>query len=230
VDLAMVNYEIDPDVLRPLVPPGTELDAWCGRHLLSLVGFRFLGTRVRGLAVPWHEDFLEVNLRFYVRREAADGLRRGVVFVKEIVPRRAIAWIARRLYNENYVALPMRHSEEATPDGRRVSYGWRLGATWGGLSLVARGAPLLHPEDSEESFVTEHYWGYVRQRDGTTLEYQVEHPRWRVWRGDDARVETDVAALYGEAFVPVLAARPCSAFLAEGSPVVVRRGRLLPRP
>src|SRR6187455_2734884 len=126
-DLVMLNYEVDPAILLDLVPAGTELDLWQGRTLVSVVDFRFLRTRVLGLAIPWHIDFEEVNLRFYVRREASEGLRRGVVFVKEIVPRRAIAWLARLLYNENYVALPMSHwidDRSSSQDGalREVEY------------------------------------------------------------------------------------------------------------
>ncbi|HTO08358.1 MAG TPA: DUF2071 domain-containing protein, partial [Myxococcota bacterium] len=109
-DLAMLNYEIDPAVLEPRVPAGTELDAWSGRTFVSVVGFRFLRTRVLGVPVPYHVDFDEVNLRFYVRRKSGADWRRGVVFVKEIVPRRAIALVARVAYAENYVAHPMRHS------------------------------------------------------------------------------------------------------------------------
>ena len=77
-----------------------ELDAWQGIKLMSLVGFEFRGTRVLGLSVPGHRDFPEVNLRFYVRGKVSENWRRGVVFVKELLPRRAIAWMARRLYGE----------------------------------------------------------------------------------------------------------------------------------
>jgi hypothetical protein len=107
--LAMLNYEIDPARLRPLVPAGTEIDLWEGRAFISVVGFLFLNTRVRGIAFPCHQNFEEINLRFYVRRHAADGWRHGVVFVRELVPRAAIAFIARKFYNENYLALPMWH-------------------------------------------------------------------------------------------------------------------------
>src|SRR5271154_3596191 len=106
--LLMLNYAIDPAVLRPLVPAGVELDLWQGDALVSMVGFLFLGTRVLGVPVLWHRDFEEVNLRFYVRRETPEGWRRGVTFVREIVPRLAIAVLARVLYNEPYVACPMR--------------------------------------------------------------------------------------------------------------------------
>ncbi|MDE0204502.1 MAG: DUF2071 domain-containing protein, partial [Candidatus Tectomicrobia bacterium] len=90
--LVMVNYEVDPNLLRSWLPAGVELDTWQGRTLASVVGFEFLATRVLGVQVPGHQDFHEVNLRFYVRRRVGGGWRRGVVFVKELVPRRAIAW------------------------------------------------------------------------------------------------------------------------------------------
>jgi hypothetical protein len=227
-DLAMLNYEIAPAVLTPYVPRGTELDAWNGRTLVSVVGFRFIDTRVRGVAVPLHRDFEELNLRFYVRREAEDGWRRGVVFVKEVVPRRAVAWLARVLYNENYVALPMRHAIATEVAGaacvRRVSYEWLHGRRWHGISVQCAGAGALPKEESEETFISEHYWGYVRQRDGGTVEYRVEHPRWAVACADVATLHCDVAAFYGPEFATFLAGRPTSAFLADGSPVTVRAG------
>jgi uncharacterized protein YqjF (DUF2071 family) len=97
--LAMLNYQVDPAILRPFVPRGVELDTWDNRHYVSVVGFLFLKTRVLGLAIPFHRDFEEINLRFYVRRRAEDGWRRGVVFIKEIAPRWAIATMARVVYN-----------------------------------------------------------------------------------------------------------------------------------
>ena len=231
-DLAMLNYEVDPAVLRALVPHRTELDTWNGRTFVSVVGFRFLDTRVRGLAVPRHRDFEELNLRFYVRRKAKDGWRRGVVFVKEIVPRRAIAWLARVIYQENYFALPMRH--DVTPQGvpssmtRRAVYEWFHAKRWNGLTLEFAGNPYVPADDSEETFITEHYWGYARQRDGGTVEYQVEHPRWSVLRATTATLDCDVARFYGSEFASFLCAPPSSAFIAEGSRVTVRRGVQLP--
>ncbi len=225
--LAMLNFPTDPGTLQPHVPAGTELDVWNGRAYLSVVGFLFRDTRVLGIPVPLHRDFAEVNLRTYVRRRAAEGWRRGVVFLKEIVPRRMIAWVARRLYNENYVAMPMRHRialpAAATPTGS-VRYEWFFGRRWQSLSAELTGEPAALVAGSEEEFITEHYWGYCRQRDGSTLEYQVEHIPWRVWAAANAQLDCDVAALYGPEFVPALQATPTSAFVAEGSPIVVRRG------
>jgi uncharacterized protein len=226
-DLVMLNFEIDAGAITDLAPSGTELDNWNGTTFISLVGFRFLNTRVLGVGIPFHKDFSEVNLRFYVRRKTEGAWRRGVVFIKEIVPRRAIAWMARSVYNENYVALPMRHEmlrPVATSSPGRATYEWRYEGQWQQLSLRFSLSPFMPAEDSLESFITEHYWGYARQRDGGTVQYHVEHPRWPVWRADEATFEGEAAGLYGPRFAPFLAAPPASAFIAEGSPVTVRRG------
>ena len=108
----MLNFAIDPELLAPHVPAGTELDFFQGETYISVVGFLFLNTRLMGLPIPRHRDFEEVNLRFYVRKKSADTWRRGVVFVREFVPRAAIAVTARVFYGEPYLALPMKSSIE----------------------------------------------------------------------------------------------------------------------
>jgi len=223
--LVMLNWEVDPAILRPYVPRGTELDAWRGRTFVSCVGFLFTDTRVMGIPVPFHTRFEEVNLRFYVGRQGPEGWRRGVCFIREIVPRRAVAALARGVYNERYVAMPMRHTVELGARGGRVEYGWRLGGRWCSVGARVAGEPAALAAGSEEEFITEHYWGYAAQRDGGTVEYQVEHPSWRVWTAHDARLDADVAALYGAEFAAPLAAPPSSAFVADGSPITVRRPR-----
>jgi uncharacterized protein len=222
--LAMVNYEVDPALLGPRVPAGTELDVFSGRCFVSIVGFQFVDTRVLGVAIPFHKDFEEVNLRFYVKRLTGGQVRRGVVFVKEIVPRRAIAWVANALYNEKYVALAMSHQQQTTDRRRTLSYSWRHNGTWSRLGVTFDGEPYLPEESSEEAFITEHYWGYTAQRDGSTREYQVEHPRWNVWQVQDLELACDVATLYGAEFARFIGSRPSSCFVADGSAVVVRRG------
>ena len=230
--LAMLNYRVDPAMLAPLVPAGMELDAWQGATFVSVVGFLFRRTRVLGVPIPFHRSFEELNLRFYVRRPAAAHreLRRGVVFVKELVPRRAIATVARFVYNEPYLAVPMRHLMDfgAAGEPTRVEYSWRLGGAWGRLAVTPRGAPAPIAPGSEEEFITEHYWGYTRQRDGSTVEYEVEHPRWRVWQVSEAALDADLEALYGSRFAAVLGERPSSAFIADGSAVRVMRPVRLP--
>jgi uncharacterized protein YqjF (DUF2071 family) len=223
--LAMLNYEIEPPLLASFVPAGTELDSWNGKTFISVVGFLFQRTRVFGISIPFHRSFEEVNLRFYVRRKAHDGWQRGVVFIKEIVPRAAIALTARKLYNEPYVALPMAHRIETESGSvKSAEYFWRFGRRQNSLKLTARGEAQPLTEGSEAEFITEHYWGYNAQPDGSALEYRVEHPRWRVYSVSDAKLDCDVVGLYGEQFLESLNRKPSSAFLAEGSAVTVYQG------
>jgi uncharacterized protein YqjF (DUF2071 family) len=228
--LAMLNYEVPASLLRPLVPVGTELDTWDGVTMASLVGFRFLDARVLGIAIPGFREFDEVNLRFYVRRRGEDGdWRRAVVFVREFVPRRAIATVARWLYNEPYTAVPMRHGLEmdgaAEGEAGRAAYGWRFAGHWHHLEVTVEGRPTIPAPNSEAAFISEHYWGYTVQRDGGCKEYRVAHPPWRVWDAVGARCDCDVRSVYGAGFAEYLSMRPRSAFLAEGSAVTVYSGR-----
>jgi uncharacterized protein YqjF (DUF2071 family) len=227
----MLNYEVDRSALTDLVPRGTELDEWQGRMYLSVVGFLFLGTRVLGLPIPFHRDFEEVNLRFYVRRRTEEGWRRAVVFVKEMVPRAAIAMVARALYNEKYVAVPMDHEVRRAPDEPRriesVSYRWDFAGRRNRLSVSVDSDPRPLVAGSHEEFIAEHYWGYSVQRDGGTREYHVKHPPWLVAPAVHAELDCDVGRVYGEEFIQFLQPRPASAFLAEGSEVSVSRGARL---
>ena len=226
--LVMLNYDVDPAILHALVPRNTELDLWGGRAIASVIGFRFLRTRFLGVPIPLHRNFEEVNLRFYVRHTTHDGeVRRGVVFVRELVPRAAIALTARLAYNEPYLAVPMRSvaPAAAVEAPGRVSYEWRTGSRWQGVAATATGAPAVPSPVSEEAFITEHDWGYTRQRDGATVEYEVRHPRWRVWAANAPSLEADVPRLYGSSFARALAEQPVSTFIAEGSEVTVYRPR-----
>jgi uncharacterized protein YqjF (DUF2071 family) len=220
--LAMLNYTVDPAVLKPFVPFGTELDCYQGAYHVSVVGFRFLDSKVLGFSIPFHRDFDEVNLRFYVRHLAPDGWRRGVVFIRELVPRRAIAVVARVFYGEPYTALPMRHKIDLSTAGIRVTYEWRLRGKWQSVTAAAEGPPKAVEAGSLEEFITEHYWGYTALK-AACAEYQVEHPRWRIWNASEATLEADIPALYGDSFVETLSSPAASAFIAEGSAVVVRR-------
>jgi len=225
----MLNYEVDARLLLPFVPAGTELDRWNGKAFVSLVGFRFLKTKLFGfLPVPMHSSFEEVNLRFYVRRQAGGEVRRGVVFIREMVPRRAIAFVARTFYNENYVALPMAHEIRYVGDNSlRVAYRWRNENRWSEINLETAGNSELPGEGSVEQFITEHYWGYAAQPGSGCVEYRVTHPSWRVWQVRRSAFEGDAEKFCGQDIAAVLRGEPQSAFLAEGSAVTVMRGRKL---
>jgi uncharacterized protein YqjF (DUF2071 family) len=220
--LAMLNFAIDPQLLAPHVPVGTELDFFNGETYISVVGFLFLNTMLLGLPIPRHRDFEEVNLRFYVRKKSADTWRRGVVFVREFVPRPAIAVTARVFYGEPYLALPMKSAIEHVDLNLKVEYSWRRGAKWETLAMNASGDPEIVRAASHEEFITEHYWGYTA-RGSRTSEYRVEHPRWKIWKATAFNLRADLQTLYGEKFVAPLSAPPVSAFIADGSFVSVYR-------
>src|SRR5215216_5763590 len=139
-DLIMANYEVSPELLESRVPKDTSLDFNEGKCFVSLVGFMFLDTRVLGIPIPFHINFEEVNLRFYVKRETAEETRRGVVFIKEIVPRFAIATVARVLYGEPYQAWRMHHEIS----DKHVAYEWKKLSSKSRLS-VERGESLGVP-------------------------------------------------------------------------------------
>jgi len=220
--LLMLNYAVDPALLQPFVPAGVELDSFEGRTYASLVGFQFNDTRVAGFAIPFHRCFEEVNLRFYVRRSE----KRGVVFIRELVPRLAIAAMARLFYGEKYYRVPIAHRVSTEPGETAVEaeYSWGSGAQRCAMRLKTTGETYLPAEGSLGQFITEHYWGYAAQSDGGCVEYEVQHPRWIVSDAVKVNFSGEAAHFYGPAFGKVLMRPPDSAFLAEGSAVTVLRG------
>lgn len=228
--LIMAQYVVSPEVLLPYLPRGLELDLYEGRCFVSLVGFLFDRVRLLTVPVPGHTRFEEVNLRFYVRRVMPDGTaRRGVIFISEIVPRRAIKLVANTLYGEAYSTARMRHEWQVEADTLHVRYAWQPKSRqqigpWQMLAARAEQMPQPIVPSSLEEFITEHYWGYTRRRDGRASEYGVEHPRWEMYPVHAAEVDADFGALYGEAFADLTSRKPYHVLLAEGSPVAVRWG------
>lgn len=222
-DLVMANYEVEPSLLERLVPNGTELDLHEGKCFVSLVGFIFLDMRVMDFLVPFHVNFEEVNLRFYVRRQAGDELRRGVVFVKEIVPKAAIAAVARVLYGEPYERWKMSNFRNE----RHVRYTWSHGSCENSIS-VRRGANLGVPDaGSHGEFIIEHYWGYTKRGPSRTDEYKVEHPKWELFAAEDPHIAVDFGATYGKEFEFLSNAEPHSVLLAAGSDIAVYKGKTI---
>jgi len=222
--LAMANYAVDPTILERFLPHGTELDLWNDNCYVSLIGFMFQNTKVMGLKIPFHINFEEVNLRFYVRYNEKGEWRRGVVFIKEIVPRAALTFVANTLYNENYETMPMAHSWTTEGDNLIVEYRWRKNR-WNSFNVIAGKTATLIKEGSEEEFITEHYWGYTKISNEKTSEYGVEHPKWEVYETKEYSIDVDFGDVYGEEFRFLSTLQPNSVFLAEGSKIKVKSGR-----
>ncbi len=219
--LAIVNYSVDPDLLKPYLPYKTELDFWNNKCYVSLVGFRFLNTRIKGIPIPFHRHFEEVNLRFYVRYKHSSGWRRGVTFIREIVPKRALTFVANTIYNEKYITLPMKHQWDQNKDLLFVSYSWKLKQLWNQFSVSADATPIELAPGSEEEFITEHYWGYTPHNNQKCSEYGVEHPRWSTYDVKNYNIEVAFDQVYGISFQFLNKQIPNSVMLAEGSEIVV---------
>jgi len=220
--LILINYEIDPDKLLPYIPYGTELDYWKKKCYVSLVGFCFLNTKMMGIAIPFHRNFEEINLRFYVRYKENGVWKRGVTFIKEIVPRQALTFVANTIYKEKYITLPTRHYWEESITKLDVSYEWKFQKEWSRIAVAAEVTPHPILQESEEEFITEHYWGYTSVNERLTLQYQVEHPRWKVYPILYYSVNVRFRELYGYSFASLKDRQPDSVMLAEGSEIVVR--------
>jgi len=224
-NLIFANYAIDRNVLEPLVPYGTELDEFEGVCYGSLVGFYFQKVKMFGqVSVPFHREFEEFNLRFYVRRKTDSGWKRGVVFVKEIVPKMAITLVARTLYGEPYATHPMRHSWQTLGETQQIVYEWKVGSDWNHIRVTADRVGQALVPNSEEAFITEHYWGYTGRGAGRTSEYEVVHPQWNIHTVSDYDVNCNIPRLYGTAFAPFFEQPPHSVFLADGSAVAIKSG------
>jgi uncharacterized protein YqjF (DUF2071 family) len=225
--LAIANYEVDPSLLSDYLPHGTELDLWNGKCYVSLVGFMFRNTKLLNFKIPFHVNFEEVNLRFYVKRLDTNVWKRGVVFIKEIVPKPALTFVANTVYNENYETLPMKHAWSETDEERQVEYSWRKKAKWQTFSVQARKEAAEIEPGSKTEFITEHYWGYAKVSDSRTNEYEVTHPRWKVYDVLDYAIEVDFGEVYGAAFRFLNTQAPASVMLAEGSEITVENKKVI---
>ncbi len=223
--LIMANYEIDPKILQPYLPHKTELDLYNGTCYVSLIGFMFLDTKMVGVKVPLHINFEEVNLRFYVRYNDTGVWKRGTVFIKEIVSKPAITFVANTLYSEKYETMPMRNKWEITEDTLKIEYNWRKNKNWNTIAIQSENTLIDIPIGSEAEFITEHYWGYSKINGTKTKEYGVEHPRWQMYKTIDYSIDAQFEAIYGKTFSLLQNAQPKSVFLAEGSEIIIRTGR-----
>lgn len=226
-NLILINYKIKPEILHPFVPNYTKLDLYNGDCYVSLVGFMFKNTKVLGIKIPYHVNFEEVNLRFYVKKKEGSTWKRGVVFIKEIVPKRAITCIANTLYHEHYQTLPMQHSWTNHKNEQTITYQWK-NDTWQSIQVTASATPNIINENSEEEFITEHYFGYTKYKN-KTFEYEVEHPKWVHFPVKNHIINIDFKLNYGDRFKLLNTTKPTSIILAKGSEINVKNKVLIQR-
>jgi len=225
--LIMANYEIDPAILKPYLPAFTELDFFEGKTYVSSVGFLFKDVKLLGLSIPFHKTFEEVNLRFYVRHFDGVKWKRGTVFISEIVPKPAIAFVANTLYKEHYSTMRMRFEWAFTENAVDINYEWRHKKHWNKIAVSAEDKLMAIPKDSFEEFITEHYWGYNRISEKQTTEYEVRHPRWDQYAVKSFEIKADFKSLYGNDFSFLSTAKPNNVLLAEGSAISIEGKRTI---
>lgn len=229
--LAIANYVVDPVVLQKYVPCKTVLDVWQGKCYVSLVGFMFLNTKTMGMKIPFHVNFEEVNLRFYVRYKDGLNWKRGVVFIKELVPRMGITFVANTIFKEHYQTVPMNHSWKETDENFEIEYNWKFKnhheVSRQKINVTAKKELTEIPLDSEAEFITEHYWGYTKIKEDKTFEYEVKHPRWQFYEVTEHKIEIDFGLVYGDEFKILNQLQPSSVMLFEGSEVSVEKKRTL---
>lgn len=222
-DLVIANYEVSSDLLVDYLPHGVSLDLHKGKCFVSLVAFMFANTRVLGLPIPFHINFEEVNLRFYVKRELKDETRRGVTFIKEFVPRWAIAAVAKTFYGEPYEALPMSHAKRKN----ELKYQWRKNEFENSIKVEIAKNLGIPAQDTDGAFIIEHYWGYTKRGENRTDEYRVKHPKWELFEVNYAEIDVNFGSAYGKKFGYLTNTEPHSIFFAKGSPISVYKGETI---
>lgn len=226
-NLVMANYIVHKELLLPYLPAKTELDFFDGKCYVSLVGFMYLNTKMRGFSVPFHINFEEVNLRFYVRYNDHGCWKKGVAFIKEIVPRHAISLVANSIYRQNYVTMSMRHFHQTDGDFLEAGYEWKFKDKWNRLSAKAHKKTMPIGKGGHEEFIADHYWGYRKYSNATTHEYEVEHPRWELFKVADYDVDCNFGALYGPEFTILNKMKPASVLMVKGSEIRVHPRKVL---
>jgi hypothetical protein len=227
-NIIMANYAMPADVLQPFLPKGVELDLYNGEAYASLVGFMFKDTRLFNVPIPVLGSFEEINLRFYVIRKDNGMVKRGVVFVNETIPYRAVAWVANKLYKEHYIAVPTKHQWVIEGNTKQITYQWKFNNEWNSIGVVASVTSEAMQQDSFEAFIYEHYFGYTKINEGATEEYRINHPSWAINTVLSANIRCNFGSMYGKDFEFLNKAVPASVFIANGSAIEVewKRNRL----
>ncbi|WP_031426093.1 YqjF family protein [Flavimarina sp. Hel_I_48] len=225
--LCFANYQIDPEILKPYVPLGTELDFFEGKCYVSLVGFLFDKVKLKGISVPFHTRFEEINLRFYVTRMIDGKKRRGTVFISEIVAKPAIVLVANLLYNEKYSLKKMHYNHHITTTENTISYALKNRGKWQQIALTTENISKPFESGSKTEFITEHYWGYSKKDENKTVEYEVRHPQWEAYEVINHSIEIDFGQLYGKAFSSLSKQIPDSLQCMEGSPISIEGKKLI---
>jgi uncharacterized protein YqjF (DUF2071 family) len=172
LSVAFLHWRVDPALVRPLLPTGTEPDCLDGATYVGLVAFRMhragLGS---GLPLPWLGTFPETNVRLYSRDEHG---HHGVVFRSLEATRLATVLAARLMYRVPYTWARMRVQQRARTWRYRSHRRWPMPQASSDIA-VRVGEPVTPTE--VEVFLTAR-WGLHSRIAGRTIFTPNEHEPW----------------------------------------------------
>jgi uncharacterized protein YqjF (DUF2071 family) len=214
--LTNITYAVDPVLLQAHLPKDLELDTINGKAFISIVPFNFHNTRVRSIRIPFHSDFPEMNLRFYVKKNN----KRGVVFIREYVPKLMVAFVANTLYNERYRVAGMKNTITETNNEITARYELSRRGKKFSIEVKAANVPSVPSHDTIEHFFKEHELGFTGSKEGTRV-YLVEHPVWEIFPVKEIKMNIDFGSLFGKEWDFLNDEKPFVSMLVKGSPVKV---------
>lgn len=216
-NLINITYAVDPELLQAHLPEGLSLDIIDGKAFVSLVAFEFNEVRLKGIKIPFHNRFPEINLRFYVNRNG----KRGVVFIKEFVPKYFVALVANRIYNEPYHAIPMKVRTEIKKEGIVSEHDFQYEDASFNVSVTTGPKSFIPESNSTEHYFKEHEIGFGRDKKGKTLSYEVKHPVWEIFPVEKYVLNVNFEKLYGKKWNFLDQAKPYNVMFAKGSEIIV---------
>lgn len=225
-NLLVATFETDKNLLQKFLPAKTELSDWNGKHFMSIVGFMFSKPRLLNITSPFYRKFEEVNLRFYVRRKEKNKWKNGVVFIKEIAPSPLVGLVAKWLYHESFISLPMKHNLNITDAERNIEYRWKIGHSWNYIKIQASLSHSLSPH-TIEAFIADRHWAYTKAGDHRTFEFEIEHSPWNIFPSHSFEMNLDAAKIYGSEFAEYFHQKPLTVFLMDGSQTKVSYPKLV---
>jgi len=193
LDLTMLHWPADPDLVAPLLPTGTVPDVFEGRTYVGLIPFVMSGVKVLGLPpIPWLSRFPETNVRLYATD--AQG-RRGVVFRSLEAARLLPTLVARAAYALPYCWARMSVQHDAGLTTYTTSRRWPGPRGAGGVLCVRPGE--RYEADPLSLFLTARWGLFSRLPGGRTAWAPVSHEPWPLHRAELVHLSDDLVPAGG---------------------------------
>lgn len=216
-DLIISTFEVNSEILEKYLPNGIELDLYQGKALISMVAFTFSKVKFFGVKVPFHQQFGEINFRFYVK-SIVDGTK-GVVFIKEYAPKPIIALVANGVYNEPFFYKNIGRQKEILENVISMQYNFPNGK----VKAIAKNETKELEENSLEHFIVDRYIAFVKSRNTKTYQYQINHKPWEIYKSSSIEIDKNSLLLLPSEFKN---GKLIASYFVDGSKISVEKGIL----